>query len=500
MTDESRSPPRSGELRFLAKHSVVYGIGNMLSRIVAFLMLPLYTSQLTPFDYGVLEIIDTSINMVGLVAGLGVAGAMTRFYFEYTERTDQDRVISTIYILVTVTGALIIGVCALGSTFLAEALFDSPQFASYFHVAFASLLIGLIVDLGQVYLRIQQRSMIYVGISLTNLLLSVSLNIYFVLFAKEGVFGILLASLITKIVIAVPLTVAILRKVGMAFSKALAGDMYRFSLPLIPSELASTAIAYSDRYFINHMLSTADAGIYGLAQKLGTVVHTLVTAPFLLTYLPRRFEIAKQDDAPRTLARVFDYHMLLLVIVTMGLAFYAREVLMIMTTPAYYPAAQYIPVIGLSMIVLAMKYHFQFGILYSKQTKYMAHVNITSAVAHVTLNAALIPLLGLWGALAASLAAYTCNTVLSLKKAQPLFAIRYDFGRLLKLLVLAILFAGAGAMVQLGVVAGIVVKAILFVAFIGALLATGVVTPQERQLVVEQVGSLRARISRRGAQ
>jgi O-antigen/teichoic acid export membrane protein len=479
MSDDNKNSSRFSEIRFLAKHSVVYGVGNMLSRIVAFLMLPLYTSQLTPFDYGVLEIIDTTMGMIGLVAGLGVGGAMARFYFDFTGQAERNRVVSTTYILATATGLCIIGIASLGSGFFAEGLFDDKDFAKHFNVAFASLFIGVVVDLGQVYLRIHQRSVVYVGISLANLLLSVSLNIYFILVAKLGVYGILLASLITKIIIAMPLTAAILRQVGLAFERRLAMDMYRYSLPLIPSELASTAIGYSDRYFINHLLSTAEAGIYGLAQKLGTVVHALVTSPFLLTYLPRRFEIAKQSNAAITLARVFDYHMLVLAIITVGLSVYSRELLQIMTAPAYYSAAKYIPVIALSMLVLAAKYHFQFGILYSKQTKYMAHVNIASAIVHFALNLALIPFIGLWGALTASVAAFACNSFLSFKKAQPFYPIRYDFSKLTKLAVLAIIAVLLGAMLQFDLWSGLAVKALLMIVFIAALFGTDVISKEE---------------------
>lgn len=498
MTTGSEKPTRFAELRFLAKHSVVYGIGTMLSRVVAFLMLPLYTSQLTPFDYGVLEIIDTTITMIGLVASMGVAGAMTRFYFDFTDQRDRNRVISTTYLLVSLTAAVIVGCCALASGALSEVLFDSAKFEKYFQVAFPTLLIGLIVDLGQVYLRIHQRSVLYVGISLVNLILSVALNIYFVLYAKEGVFGILLASLITKSLIAIPLTIAVLRQVGLAFSRKLAAEMYKYSLPLIPSELASTAIGYSDRYFINHMLSTADAGIYGLAQKLGTVVHILVTSPFLLTYLPRRFEIAKQDGAQKTLASVFDYHMIVLTVVTVGLALFAREILVIMTTPAYYTAANYIPIIAFSMIILAMKYHFQFGILYSKQTKYMLHVNISSALVHVAFNAALIPFIGLWGALTASVLAYTCSTALSWLKAQPLYRIDYDFSRSLRLFLLALAFVILGSQIQLELASSLATKALLLLLFCLALLFTGIITREERAKAVRSISEFRKRRGQAG--
>lgn len=474
---------QSGELRFLAKHSVIYGVGTILSRLVAFLMLPIYTRQLTPFDYGVLEIIDTTTGMIGLVAGLGIAGAMSRFYFDFEAPADRRKVVSTTYWLVALTAGAIIAAILPFTSLLADGLFDNPSFSNYFSVALFGLGLGLVIDLGQVYLRIQQKSHAYVLISLANLILSVALNIYFVVYEKMGVMGVLMATLVSRSIIAVPLTVAMLRKVGLRLDWVLARAMYRYSLPLIPSDLASTAISYSDRYFINHYLTTADAGIYGLAQKLGTVLHMLVTSPFLLTYLPRRFEIAKQENAPQIFAATFLYHILVLTALSTVLALFARELLVIMTVPAYYPAANLMPVIAGSMIVLGMKYHFQFGLLYAKQTKRMMYANVASAVAHITLNFILIPWLGLWGALLASVIAYSLNTYLSLVMAREFYAIPYDFRRVTLLMLASAAIVCAGVIPSWPLWTGIAVK-------IGLIGLLAVFILKLRLVSVQQVRSL----------
>ncbi len=482
MSEGASKGGRFSELSFLAKHSVIYGIGNMLSRIVAFVMLPIYTRHLTPFDYGVLEIVDTTISMIGLVAGLGIAGAMSRFYFDFSDESGRRRVVSTTLILAAATAAATVALIMPFSSFMANSLFGSESFAKFFNVALITLLLGLLIDTAQAYLRILQRSALYVGISLANLILSVSLNIYFVVFAQEGVFGIFLASLIAKAIIAVPLLIAVMVRVGIAIDRALAVQMYRFSLPLIPTELASTAIGYSDRYFINYFLSTADAGIYGIAQKLGTVIHVLITSPFLLTYLPRRFEIAKRPDAALVFSDVFYYHMFVLIIASVGLAVFAPQIMIILTTADYYRAADLIPLVTAGMIILGMKYHFQFGVLYAKQTKYMMYSNFAAAVTHFTLNFALIRYWGLWGALAASMAAYMCNSWLVLFFANRLYPISYEYRRLILLSVLATACVLCSVLVErldtLSIV--VVTKVALVAVFFVLLFVTRLVTPAER--------------------
>lgn len=483
---------RFGELAFLAKHSVIYGIGNMLSRIVAFVMLPIYTRHLTPFDYGVLELVDTTLAMVGLVAGLGVAGAMSRFYFEYSEPRARDRVVSTTFVLAGVAVALVLALLLPLSSTLAQLLFDRSGLASIFVVALIGLGIGLFIDVAQVYLRIRQQSLWYVAVSVANLVVGVGLNIYFVVFQETGVIGIFYASLGAKVVVGVPLAIAILARVGLQFDTALAKDMCRYSLPLIPSDLANTAVGYSDRYFINHFLSTADAGIYGLAQKIGTAVHLLVTSPFLMTYLPRRFEIAQGPDAPRVFASIFDYHVLVLLIMSVALAIYAHEILIVMTTAPYYGAAQLLPLIAFSMIVLGTKYHFQFGILYRKMTRYQMYINLGTAVLHVALNAVLIPQLGLWGGLVAFNLAMATNSALTYIVSRDLYPIPYDFARNLRLLAVGLVFYAAAIVFGHGTWMAVAWKAGMLLLLPFAIMSAGVVPKAELARIGELVRRLRA--------
>lgn len=480
MSDEEKKGGSFNELSFLAKHSVIYGIGNMLSRIVAFVMLPIYTRYLTPFDYGVLEIIDTTTTMIGLVAGLGAASALTRFYSDYESPRDRSTVVSTTYWLATVALAISVGLLLPASGWFGEVLFGSRKYASYFLIAFLTLAIGFIIDVGQTYLRIRERSIIFVGISILNLLLSVSLNIYFVVFQQLGVLGILYASLIAKILIGIPLTISIIWRVKLRFDRLLAVRMCRYSLPLIPSELAGVAIGYSDRYLINHYLSTAHAGIYGIAQKLGTVLHMLITSPFLLSYMPRRFELGKKSDAPRTFATIFDYHMLVLVVASCALAMFGKEVLVLMTTPAYYEASAFIPLIAAGMVLLAAKYHFEFGILYSKKTQFQMYINIVAAILHLVLNVLLIRLIGLWGALIASLVAIGSRSALCFWVAARFYPISYDFGRTAKLVLLAIIVTAAGLLLEGGNWRDFGVKLVLLALLIVLILRTGVVPTSEQ--------------------
>jgi len=427
----------SNEIKFLLKHSSIYGFGNILSKAVAFILLPLYTRYLTPTDYGIMELISITTGMIGIVVGIGISGAISRFYYESELEKERNTVISTVYIIAFIVSGISILLLSQTTEFFAGLILDSKSYSNLFLLSFISLGVGIIIDIGQIYLRILYKSSLFIAISILSLIIGVSLNIFFIVYMKYGVLGIFYSTLITNLVIGIPLTSVIIYKVGLGFRWALAKDMLKFSAPLIPSSLAITMVNYSDRYFIKHFVSIANAGIYGLAQKIGTSIHILFTSPFIMTFLPRRFEIVNKPNAKETFKKIFDYYFLAILSIGFALSVFANELMVLMTTPAFYKAGTLIPLIVLTVIILGMKYHFEFGILYSKKTKYYAYINMTTAALHLLLNLIMVSSHGIWGAIYASVIAISVNTMLIYFIGNKLYKIDFDFARNAKIFAMA---------------------------------------------------------------
>lgn len=482
----------SSELGFLLKHSSIYGIGNILSKLVAFILLPLYTRYLTPQDYGVLELLDVTTGMIGIVVSIGIAEALSRFYYTYEKDKDRNTVVSTAYII-TVTIGIISALIFIGiSEYLAELILDSKKYTIYFELSFLALVIGLIIDLGQVYLRILQRSVMFISISMIHLVIGVSLNVYFIVFLQQGVLGILYANVLSKLIVGTPVAIWIVKKVGLRFKSSLAKEMLVYSAPLIPSHLAHSFVGYSDRYFIKHFASIQDAGIYGIANKIGTAIHMLFTSPFIMTFIPRRFEIANREDARDIFASVYQYYLIGITVIAMFVSVYAKEIVDIMTTKDYLLAAEIIPIICFTMVLLGLKYHFEFGILYSKKTKYYLYVNGITAVLHLALNMLLISRYGIYGAALAALLSTAFNVGFIYIVSNRLYDINYDFSLSMRLLFLSIAMFYLAKWVETDqLLLSILYKTLIMAAYFSLMPLLKVVTIRE---VVDSLNYIKSKI------
>src|ERR671930_952900 len=83
------------QIKRLAKHSLIYGLGGLVSRILAVLLLPLYTRYLSPSDYGKVETLIAFTTVLGILLAMGITSAFFRFYFDSADAEHRLLVVRT---------------------------------------------------------------------------------------------------------------------------------------------------------------------------------------------------------------------------------------------------------------------------------------------------------------------------------------------------------------------------------------------------------------------
>src|SRR5271165_352225 len=119
------------ELKALLKHTTIYGLGNVLAKLVGFFMIPFYTHYLTPADYGTLELLDLSLSLVSLVLTMWLNTSIIRHYNDYEKLEDRNQAVSTTLIFSFFLG---LAVALLGIRFshpLSALILNSPAFHAF---------------------------------------------------------------------------------------------------------------------------------------------------------------------------------------------------------------------------------------------------------------------------------------------------------------------------------------------------------------------------------
>jgi O-antigen/teichoic acid export membrane protein len=289
-------PPPSFRLARLGRHSLIYGAGTVLRKALSFVMLPVYTRFLTPGDYGVMELIEMTLDVISIVAGAQIALGIFRYYHKATTDEERKQVVSTALILLIVG----YGVVGLGSfacaPLLSRLVFRTAEYAPLVRIAALSVALQSMIVAPLAYVRVRERSHIFVTTNLAKLIIAVLGNLVFVVHYRMGVRGVLTSGLIANVIIAAALTGGMVREVGLRFSRAATRSLLRYGVPMIGTQLATFIATFGDRYFLQAASNVTAVGLYTLAYQFGFVLASLGYMPFEAVWEPARFEIAKRPD------------------------------------------------------------------------------------------------------------------------------------------------------------------------------------------------------------
>ena len=76
-------------IKLLGKQSFIYGLGHIITRLVTFLLLPLYTNHFTPEEYGIVALFYTFVPLLSIVVRYGMGAA---FLKNYVPAGGKDRI------------------------------------------------------------------------------------------------------------------------------------------------------------------------------------------------------------------------------------------------------------------------------------------------------------------------------------------------------------------------------------------------------------------------
>jgi len=149
-------------IKSLAKHSVIYGLGDLLSKSIGFILIPVYTHYLSTEEYGTLELLDLTSYIIGLLLAMGIAQSVVRYYYEYEDKKQKNGVISVAMLTIWAVSIVVLFVLFYFSGNISNIVFKSPDYSHLFNIIFITMVINLSNEIPTTLLRIQQRSVFFV--------------------------------------------------------------------------------------------------------------------------------------------------------------------------------------------------------------------------------------------------------------------------------------------------------------------------------------------------
>ena len=463
------------ELKRLARHSAIYGLGGLVSRILATLLLPLYTHYLPPGSYGRVEIVTATTAVLAIVLQLGISSAFFRFYFDAKEPPAKLTVIRTSFWFTMTSSTLGL---VLGLVFAAPighwiGLGHDPDLVR-------AGAVGLWVQTNYQQLtalfRVEERSVSYAIASVTNVLLTVVAMVVFVAVFHWGAIGLVVGNFTGTLTIYLVLLAYRREQLGLEFDRPLFRAMQKFGMPLVPSAVALWTIAFVDREFVVWYKGLPEAGVYSAALKIAGVV-TFVMIAFRTAWPAFAYSIEDDREAKRTYAFVLTYLLTFASWIALALGALAPWWVALLTDPRFQRAEKGVPLLAFAVAVYAGYTVLAIGSGRARRTQWNWVVTGSGAAANVGLNFWLVPRYGMVGASISMLVGYVIIFLAMTMYAQAVYPVHYQWRRVVTCVAAAVGLTVAARAAHLSLAA----SAVLVLAYPLALLALGFYLPAERR-------------------
>lgn len=417
------------EIRTVGRHTLVYAIGAIAGRLVSFIMLPVYTRLLTTADYGVLELLGTTIDLIGMIAGVGLAAGVFKRYAEEPAEQERRRLFSTVALGSGGLAFVVLLAGLVASPALTRWLLPEGTPVLYFRMFFVSYFLQSVAGVAQMYMRVRERSGLFVAVSIAKLVVSLSLAILFVVHLRLGVLGVLLGTTVTAALMFLGTSVWLFRQVGFGFARDKFVSLGRFGAPIVVWTLGSFVLTFSDRYFLEHYTGVAAVGIYSLAYRFSFLLSAFAVEPFQQVWEPRRFAVARQPDARETYRRMFLYLNLVMFAGAIAIVLVIRDGLTLLVGREFVTAYTVVPLLLAATIVQQSTGFANLGLYLKDATNLYGWSAVIAVVAALAGNALLIPRWGMMGAGVATVIAYVVRFAAVYWWSQPRYPIDYPWGR-----------------------------------------------------------------------
>jgi O-antigen/teichoic acid export membrane protein len=409
----------------LIKNTAVYFIGNFASKVLAFLLLPLYTHKLQSDEFGYVNLLITAASFLIPIFSFQIIDAAYRFMLDSNDEKTSKVIISNTLIVYFV-GILVFVVTFIPITVIFKIKFGI-LLCLYISVIFLFQLI-------QQLCRGLKRNSEYALSGMILTFVQAMSNIVFIVLIGMRSVSLIFAPIIACAVgiIFLELRTGVLRKFSIgAIDKKIINELLRYSIPLIPNSMSWWLISSFGTYFLTYYTGSTNAsGILEVSNKFPTLI-TMLNSIFFLAWQESAITEYKAGDRDVYYSKMFDFFsklQLSLVIVAMPLIkIYINKYI----GDDFKEAWIYVPPMLLAAVFSSYSNFIGTGYMSTKKTKGAFKTTIVAALLSVLLNVLLIPQIGLIAVSISSCLAYFVFWIIRIFDTKKFFDVNINYKSML---------------------------------------------------------------------
>ena len=474
----------------VVKNISIYSLGNILNKSITFLLVPLYTRVLVPADYGKLELVNTVGAILAMLYGLLVSNGYSRVYFQNKDPEWRKSLFFSGQVFSVLCCIIAGGLSFINAETIADTIFNFPGGAIFLKLVTIVTLFKVLTLIPMNNIRNREKAVLYISINAVYLVINTLLTIYFLVYLKLGVKGVLYAQIISGIVELITLYCFTWNQSSFHFRYSGLITMLSFSIFLIPSNLSSFVLNYSNRYFLNEYMDIKEVGLYSLGAKIAGIIPFLFTEPVKMAFAPYIYSmINNPEKCKKHLADFSRFFFAGLALIALIISFFAKEAITIMADTNYSGSHSIVFILSVSYLFMGLAGIIVSGIHISMKTWIVSLIWVFSAVLNIVLNVLLVPKYGRLGASVATMLSSLCILACYFIAVYKVYPVPFEYFKYAYLSIMMIMSNIIAQYIDKYLQYAFVFKLLLLLTFVISLVMSGYFNSEEKHKAISFIKS-----------
>jgi len=393
-------------MKSLFKDSFIYGIGGLLSKLVGFVLLPIYTHLLLPEEYGILNLLYLVGSVLSLLFGLMISSGFIRNYYDKNDYNYHNKIFASAFWFILFTIVLFSYPIFSLSEEISRILFKFENGSFYLKLIYIVSAPKAISALFYGFLRASKQPKRFITINLIVFIITIVFTIFFVVYLKWGVKGVLFGQLIGAAIEIFIFLYILFSKSMLRFSIAAMKDMLSFSIPLIPIQVSSLILSITDRFLLQKYIGLEEVGLYSLGFKLASILPIFIITP-LLAWGPYVYTLVNEPQkCKKTISDFTRYYLLFALFIALFISIFSKELILLLAPEQYFSSWKIVFLLAISQVFFGSQRVVSIGLNIVKKTWISGIFWISAACLNIGLNIILIPRFGMLAAAGVSTFSY----------------------------------------------------------------------------------------------
>lgn len=406
------------KIKHLVVDILIFGLGTIGSKLILFLLVPLYTITLTEAEYGIADLVYTLGQFVMPVISLAIYNALLRFGMGKDEKRED----------VLLNAMLVWMIGSLGMLLFIPVLHFYEAISPWKWYLYCYIVVFFANSNATAYLKAKGKNKIYALLSIAQAFILVLCSILFLNYLKWGVRGYLLTLILSNGIIAI---------VGMLFGdvyvdlkkakfqKTLLRSMIIYSLPFVLNDISWGIIHSTDKVMIEMMLGGTLLGLYTTAAKIPSLINVITTV-FTQAWTLSSIKEYENDNDINYYSKIYKIYSVTMFGACIVIVALIKPFIRIYVGADFFEAWKFVPLLMVSAIFLGIASFLNAFYSAMKKSKNMMITAMIAAVTNVIINVVLIPICGVWGAIIGTLVSYVLLAVVRMADIYKYLSIKYD--------------------------------------------------------------------------